>query len=316
LDAYSRSTWKDFEVIVADDGSEEETAEEVRSFSRRSPFPVLHVRQQHEGFRLGQVRNLAARAASGDIFFFSDGDCLPFPGALEAHAESCVPGLAVAGSRSLLGPEETRRLLEGPAAPAGLLEAVWRRDASRLVLRYWRSLFESCVLRKARPKLCTANAAVHRQDFEGVNGFDERFQGWGYEDDDLARRLRRLGVRILDATLRSRVVHLFHPVHESHRPSARAGANYRYFKTGKFLTRPLRGLRPRSASELSLELIGDVPPHLGQLGREPSAGGRPEVTVVFGSSAVRPRGEIVVRLPAGARITTSEELYQLVGGIS
>ena len=239
VDAYARSTWKDFEVIVADDGSEDETAEMVRAFSRGSPFPVLHVRQPHEGFRLGRIRNLAAGAASGEILFFSDGDCIPFPEALEAHARACFPGRAVAGSRSLLSSEETHDLLERQAVSGGFLKAIRRRDSSRLALLRLKSLFDSHVLRKVRPKLCTANAAVHRLDFEGVNGFDERFQGWGYEDEDLARRLRRLGVRILDATLRSRVVHLFHPVHESHRPSARDGANYCYFKTGRYFIWPL-----------------------------------------------------------------------------
>ena len=42
-------------------------------------------------------------------------------------------------------------------------------------------------------------------------GFDERFVGWGYEDEDLGRRLRRRGVEIGFAPALTTVVHLWHP---------------------------------------------------------------------------------------------------------
>jgi len=150
-----------------------------------------------------------------------------------------------------------------------------------------------------------------------VNGFDERFVGWGYEDEDLARRLRREGARILDAALESLMLHLFHPVHESHRPNARGGANYRYFKTGKLLTRPLRGLHARPVEELSLELLGAVPPALAGLQLRAGTGSeaRPEVSFLFAGghfSGPRPRGQVVVRLEPGERVESPESLYQLL----
>src|SRR5262249_29767293 len=158
---------------------------------------------------------------------------------------------------------------------------------------------------KARPKLQTANAAVHRSDFDRVNGFDERFEGWGYEDEDLARRLRRSGTRVLDGSTMSLMLHLFHPVHESHRPSARSSENYRYFQTGRFLTRPLKGLSSRRIEEVSLELLGDVPPELRSAA--PEGGGQAEVTLVFGKKSSvfsAPSGEVTLRVPESANVLT------------
>src|SRR5262249_60015964 len=172
---------------------------------------------------------LAVRSAAGEILLFTDGDCIPFPDCLEPHVEKCAPRLAHAGSRSLLSEEETSQLLAGSLSPLNLFDPVERRDRARLRRLSWKNRFYSWSQLKARPKLQTANAAVHRSDFDRVNGFDERFEGWGYEDEDLARRLRRSGTRVLDGSTMSLMLHLFHPVHESHRPSARSSENYRYF---------------------------------------------------------------------------------------
>ncbi len=324
LEGYTRSTYRDFEVVVADDGSASETGAIVDSVARKFPFPLARVWQPHEGFRLAAARNLAARSARGRILVFTDGDCIPFSDALEAHAARCAPGRAQTGSRCLLSEEETDRLLRSLTLPSGLEAVARRREAPRLRRERWKNRFYAVTRLKPRPKLLTANAAVHRDDFERVNGFDERFVGWGYEDEDLARRLRRAGVKVLDAARESLVLHLFHPVDESHRPDARAGANYRYFKSGSFLTRPLKGLRTRRVEDLAVEILGAAPEPLllafvpapkGQLAASERPTNRPEVSVVFGVRGVsgpRPRGEVVIRVPGDSPVTSPEALYRLV----
>src|SRR5262245_17841381 len=87
LEGYARSTFRDFEVVIADDGSTDETVQVVEHFARRSPFPLRRVYQAHRGFRLAAARNLAVRSAAGEILLFTDGDCIPFPDCLEPHVE-------------------------------------------------------------------------------------------------------------------------------------------------------------------------------------------------------------------------------------
>lgn len=314
LEGYSRSHFQDFELVVADDGSTDETARVVEDFSRQSPFLVKHVWQPHRGFRLAAARNLAVRAAEGGVLVFTDGDCIPFPDALSWHAERCGPLRAQAGNRCLLSEEETESLLAGRDDPSAISAAVRRRERWRLLRLKRRNRFYSVTGWKARPKLLTANAAVHREDFDRANGFDERFVGWGFEDEDLARRLRCLGVQVLDATLESLMIHLFHPVEESHRPSARSGENYRYFKQGVFLLQPLKGLHSRAVEALPLELAGEIPPALAPL--KPPAGTAavtPEVSLVFGKRrlfAPRLRGEVQLHFSTGREPQTPGELYE------
>jgi glycosyltransferase involved in cell wall biosynthesis len=315
LEGYARTSFRDFEVIVADDGSTSETADLIAAWARTATHPLLHVRQEDRGFRLAAARNLAVRAACGSVLLFTDGDCVPSPDCFGPHAALCAPGHAVAGGRLDLGPEETAAFLESASWREDLFARARAEQGPRLRLERWKGRLYALSRRKLRPKLRTANASVHRRDFEDVNGFDERFEGWGYEDEDLARRLRRRGVRVRDATLGSLVLHLFHPVHESHRPDARASGNYRYFKEKSFLARPLRGLARRETRSLSLELLGAVPERLASL--QSSAGGaQPEVSIVFPAAsraaAERPRGEVVLRFPPGRKVAGAEELYRFL----
>jgi len=315
LEAYGRSTFRDFEVIVADDGSGPETRDLVARMAKDAPYKLTHAWQPHRGFRLAAARNLAACSAGGEVLVLTDGDCIPLPDALGIHASRCRPGRAQAGARYSLDEAETQRFLLGREPVAELAARAAGRRKLGLLLRRCRNLVYTVSRTKDRPKLLTANAAVHRADFLRVNGFDERFVGWGYEDEDLARRLRRVGVKVLDACRHSLVLHLFHPVHESHRPNARASANYRYFKTGVFLTRPLQGLEPRRVEDLSLELLGDVPEGLACL-RSPAVE-PPEVSLVFGlrsSLSVPPRGEVVLEGISPQSCRSPTDVHRLLAG--
>ncbi len=61
------------ELIIADDGSEDDTEGVVRSYNQRLPFPLLFFRQKNQG--PGAARNMGMEKASGDFFIFLDSDC-------------------------------------------------------------------------------------------------------------------------------------------------------------------------------------------------------------------------------------------------
>ena len=57
---------RDFEVLVADDGSGPATAALIEQWKPRLGVPLTHVRHEHRGFRAGEIRNRALLAARGD----------------------------------------------------------------------------------------------------------------------------------------------------------------------------------------------------------------------------------------------------------
>ena len=90
------------------------------------------------------------------------------------------------------------------------------------------SRFYNLIRHPTKPKLIGNNVGIWRSDFERVNGYDENFEGWGCEDDDLRFRLRRAGVRIESILRWTRAYHLWHPVDTTAPAQWKQGANVGY----------------------------------------------------------------------------------------
>lgn len=216
LRGLAAQTDRGFEVVVADDGSGEETRSVVESANDAGPLRgrVVHAWQRDEGFRAARCRNLAARAAGGEILVLLDGDCIPRPGFIAAHRR-CRPGRILRASRCLLDEDTTRRVLEEPVEVERLTFHDWigwwrRRRVNRLP-HLAGNPFAPLGRRLSWRTFRTCNASVHRRDFEAVDGFDHAFRGWGYEDSDLAIRLQAHGAVVRAAGPAASVIHLWHP---------------------------------------------------------------------------------------------------------
>ncbi len=207
---------RNFEVLVADDGSRDDTSTLVEQMAATAPVTVKHVWQEDRGFRAGAARNRAAAAARGSYLLFLDGDCIARPDWIERHRELAEPGWMVAGNRALLSETFTARVLHEHLPIQDWPYVRWREArASSLVNRTLplRRLHLG-PLRKlgARgwERVRTCNLGVWMEDFIGVNGFDEQFLGWGFEDSDLAVRLLNRGVRRKEGAFATGVLHLWH----------------------------------------------------------------------------------------------------------
>ena len=221
LDGLGAQTDRAFEVLVADDGSRDDTRELVESFARGAQVPVRHVWQEDRGFRAGAARNRATALAYGDYVVFLDGDCVPRPEFIGRHRLLIRRGWMVAGNRVLLSESFTKEALAKHLPLHLWTDDQWRaahrrRDINRtlplrnLALGPLRRLAAS---RWQRVRTC--NLGVWRRDLKRVNGFDEFFEGWGYEDSDLAVRLINAGVRRKEGAYATGVLHLWH--HENDR---------------------------------------------------------------------------------------------------
>ncbi len=76
LEHFRHQSELDFEVVVADDGSGEETAEVIRAAARDYPVPLHHAWQEDQGYRVAAVRNHGVRFAMADYLIFTDSDCI------------------------------------------------------------------------------------------------------------------------------------------------------------------------------------------------------------------------------------------------
>jgi glycosyltransferase involved in cell wall biosynthesis len=217
LAALAAQSDRNFEVVIADDGSGPETGRVVESWKRRFPLPLKHVRHEHRGFRGGEIRNRGIRASAGALCIFLDGDCLARPDFVATHRRLHEPGWFVTGNRILLSREFTAAVLaQGQKPQLWSFGALARQrlggginrlaPAVHLPLGPLRKL-HSASWHGAQ----TCNLAVARKDLDRVDGFDNAFVGWGLEDSDLVVRLLRAGVRRKDGRFATGVLHLWHP---------------------------------------------------------------------------------------------------------
>lgn len=217
LEGYCGQSDYAFDLIVADDGSREETAEIVRQFARRAPFSIQHVWQEDQGFRAAEIRNRAVASTGAEYIVFTDGDCVPSRHFVWAHKHLAEPGYFLGANRVLLSTELTDRVVRERVPIHTWTEVDWahcwlRRDVNRLLPLIQ---LPDGPFRKWSPNrwrgIKTCNLSVWRRDLVRVNGLDASYQGWGLEDSDLVIRLLHAGVKHKNARFAATVFHLWHP---------------------------------------------------------------------------------------------------------
>ncbi len=253
IESLLKQTDENFELLIADDGSDDRTETMVRIFASQSKkIRIQHVWHEDKGFRLAAIRNLACKSISGDYLLFIDGDCIASPHWIEMHRRLAEPGWTVSGQRILLSSELTNRYVHADA-----LDIDWSFSAflklyrQNLINRPWPILHLPLgALRKSRKNnwkmIKGCNWGMWSRDLSIINGFDEEFQGWGHEDSDVAVRLLNSGVHFKNGAYTAPVLHLWHP--EASRD--RSGGNWDkvLYRLRNKVTQPAQGMSKTSGA--------------------------------------------------------------------
>jgi glycosyltransferase involved in cell wall biosynthesis len=208
LKAVSRQTLFPEEVLLADDGSGEETREVFAHWAARQSFRTEHVRQKNEGFRRSRILNQAIAKTKSAYLVFLDGDTIPHPEFIADHRGIAREGFLVQGHRALLGQAASRWF------GLGDYKADRRRALCTLQIEGWKHAFRwpwpQIRIRSDLRGIRGCNLAIWRADMVCVNGYNEAFIGWGREDSELVIRLLHCGIRRLDVRGRASCTHLWH----------------------------------------------------------------------------------------------------------
>lgn len=223
--ALAEQSDRNFEVIVADDGSTTETRLMIESLRSQLHYPLYHIWQADDGFRAAAARNKAVMVSQGKYLIFLDGDCVPLNSFVKQHLHLAETKYFVTGNRVLLKESFTQNVLvtDEPIYNWNSLDWLLARCCGRC--NRFLPFVKLSLPRKLRQKwegVKTCNLGMFKQDFLTVNGFDERYCGWGYEDSDLVIRLLKSGIKRKDGHGIIPVVHLWHPENDR----ARERINY------------------------------------------------------------------------------------------
>ncbi len=100
-----------FDLIVADDGSKDETGSMLKSMADSLPFSLKHVWHEDLGFRAAAIRNKAIVQSNADYLIFTDGDCIPQKNFVKNHKKLAERGWVLSGNRILMSKVMTNELL-------------------------------------------------------------------------------------------------------------------------------------------------------------------------------------------------------------
>ena len=167
----------DFEVIVVDDGSSDQTPETLREL--RVPYALRTLRQANQG--PGAARNLGVQQAQSDLILFLDDDTVPAPDLLEQHLRVHADNADAVVIAPMVPPKDWPR-------PA------WIRWEEEILDTQYQAMLNGefeCTPRQ----FYTANASLRRARFLAAGGFDSTFKR--AEDVEMAYRMRDQGARFI-----------------------------------------------------------------------------------------------------------------------
>ena len=230
--AVQQGVFDRFEVVVTDDGSRDETLAFVAATARRVNFPLTFTTHDHSGFQLARCRNEGTAASTAPYLLFTDGDCLLPRDHVRIHLEERRPRWITGGDCLRLDADASRGIDLAAVAAGSFTARIDPDERRRIVWKAWRARAYEWLRVPMRPRLSGNNIGVWRSDLERINGFDERFVGWGLEDRDLQERLERIGVRVHSVLHRTAPIHLWHPPAPSFARNGESTANLDYFLHG------------------------------------------------------------------------------------
>ena len=197
-----------YEVIIADDGSTNDTKEVVTSFQEKSDIRVIHSWQADSGFRAAKSRNKAISQSNSDYIILIDGDVILHPEFINDHINNAQSSYFVQGSRVLLTQDKTKQALDQQKINFSLLSNGLKNRKNAIHSNSLSRLFSNKknTLRGIR----SCNLAFFKQDFISVNGFNNEFEGWGREDSEFIMRLLNSGINRKNVRFNAIQFHLWH----------------------------------------------------------------------------------------------------------
>jgi glycosyltransferase involved in cell wall biosynthesis len=211
---YQEQKFKNFQLVIADDGSSYETRKLIEGFRKSSSLNIEHVWHEDNGCQKSIILNKAMVHAGGDYLIFSDGDCIPRNDFVFVHQQQAQRGHFLSGGHTKLPPccsdnVGQAEILSGQAfCIFWLTQHGYPDSAKKLRITAkggWAKILDKVM--PSRDEWNNHNSSGWKNDLLIVNGFDERMQHSG-EDHEMGDRLIHSGVKVKGVRYTAVCVHM------------------------------------------------------------------------------------------------------------
>lgn len=214
--SYSVQSYRNFEIVIADDGSREETKQLILDFKSKTEIPVQHIWHSDRGFQKSEILNKAVVAAKTDYIIMSDGDCIARKDFVEKHVEFRKYGFFLSGGYYKLSMDLSKKIKKEDILTGRCFDLGWLKK-NGLKSSFKNNKIDAgglkgFLLNKLTPTSATwngHNSSGWKEDILKVNGFDERMQ-YGGQDRELGERLVNLGIKPKQIRYSAICLHLDH----------------------------------------------------------------------------------------------------------
>ncbi len=197
-----------FEVIITEDDNAVETVNFLNKIAPELNYPVKHIFQEDIGFRKCKALNDAVKIAKTDYLIFIDGDCIPHQHFIKQYLKEKEERKILYGRRVNLSQKFTQKLLQTKSlwllTIINMLFSGCSRIKEALYIPWMPDIF------KSKRQFWGCNWAINKIHLEEINGFDEDYGEYGFEDLDVYMRLHMAGNELKSVKFQCIVYHLFH----------------------------------------------------------------------------------------------------------
>jgi glycosyltransferase involved in cell wall biosynthesis len=213
---FNQQTFKDFEVVIADDGSRDTTKELIEKTSLQVSYPIIHVWQEDDGFQKSMILNKAVVACRSEYIIMTDGDCIPREDFVQVHYINKQPGYFISGGYYMLPMNISKLISLEDIEQQRCFNINWLKEKGIPKTFKNNKLTATGILSKLLNWITPTNASWNghnssgwKKDIVNVNGFDERMQ-YGGQDRELGERLFNFGIKSKQLRYSAVCVHLDH----------------------------------------------------------------------------------------------------------
>ncbi|MFC5050153.1 glycosyltransferase [Rubritalea spongiae] len=122
---YANQSYSNFEIIIADDGSDERTKTVIDQAKHELKQPIKHVWHEDNGFQKSAILNKATIASSGEYLIFTDGDCVPRQDFIATHLAHAQQGHILSGGYCKLPMQLSKDITRDDILSGRAFDANW-----------------------------------------------------------------------------------------------------------------------------------------------------------------------------------------------
>ena len=196
------------EVIIADDGSTEDTLQLIKKFQQDFPVPLHHVWHEDNKNQKPAIMNKAIAQAKYEYIIEIDGDIIMHKNFIKDHLEMSKKNMFLYGSRVNIQEKHLKKLFKRKQITFNALSKGIKKRGRTFHIPLLANLYKESDIRSSKLRGC--NMSFWRDDFIKVNGFNENLVGWGIDDSEMIQRLLNIGVKGKRLKFRGIVYHIFH----------------------------------------------------------------------------------------------------------